>query len=187
MKKLLVLIVILFSCLLPSCSSSSYITTEDPNINISECIDSVNIAVLPFSKQGPFLPAYIGTLFADKFSDELFLAKKYFVVDKSKIKEVFAELKIKNPSNLNYSEIGNIGSQLNAKYVITGSILQYTDTELIGLGSEYKLKVTCRILSTESGDVVGLISTLSKSKNTNVIDVLDAITKKIVRELKNDY
>lgn len=186
MKKILMLLILIFTCFLQNCSSSSYIDTENPDIKVSEDIDSVNIAILPFSKHGPFLPSYTGTLFAEKLSDELFLTGNYFVIDKSKIKEVFKELEIQKPINLGYSAIKNIGSRLNAKYLITGNIMQYTDSELIGLESEYKIKVTCRILSSESGDIVGIISGLSKSKNVNTIDVLDSIVKKIVRDLEDD-
>ena len=187
MKTTLILFTILFSLSFQSCCLSSYFSAQNPEINLSERIDSVNICVLPFTKQGSFLPFYTGSLFSEKFSDELFLTDKYFVIDKSKIKEVLKELKIKNPRNLNYSEIKNIGSQLNAKYVITGSILQYSNSDLISLDAENKLKVTCRVLSTESGDVVGIISALDESKNKSVIEVLDNISKKIVRELKNGY
>jgi len=186
MKYLRIILILIFVSLLQYCSSSSYIDTENPDINISEDIDSVNIAILPFSKHGPFLPSYSGVLFAEMLADELFLSDKYLVIHKSKTKEVFKELEIQKPTNLDYSVLKNIGTRLNAKYVITGNILQYTDSELIGLESDYKIKVTCRVLSTESGDIVGLISILSNSKNANAVDVLDSIAKKIIRNLNND-
>ncbi|MBK7980272.1 MAG: hypothetical protein IPK06_09820 [Ignavibacteriae bacterium] len=51
--------------------------------------------------------------------------------------------------------------------------------------TEYKINVACRIISSETGDVVGLINILGKSKKVNVIDVLDSIAKKIVKGLND--
>ncbi|MFZ1288479.1 MAG: hypothetical protein WAR79_00190 [Melioribacteraceae bacterium] len=186
MKKLFVLLSsLLFIIMFQNCSIFSSFNIESPDIKLTERIDSVNIAVMPFSKQGPFLPSFSGSLFAEKLSDELFLAKDYFIVDKSKIKEAFIELEIKNPTNLTFSEINKLGSRLNAKYIITGRIQQYSNTELIGMEAEYKINVACRIISTDTGEVVGIITMLGKSKKVNVIDVLDSIAKKIVSGLND--
>ncbi|MBK7980271.1 MAG: hypothetical protein IPK06_09815 [Ignavibacteriae bacterium] len=85
MKKIFVIIIsLLFMILLQYCSIFSSYNIESPDIKLTARIDSVNIAVLPFSKQGPFLPSFSGSLFSEKLSDELFLDKDYFIVDKSK-------------------------------------------------------------------------------------------------------
>ncbi len=183
MKIILTLYISFLFFLLSSCSVNKYLDTQSPEIMITESLDSTNIAILPFSKYGPFLSTLTGTLVADKLSDKLFLTKKFFTVERTKINDVLSTLEIKNPKKINYSEIQKIGTQLNAKFIITGNILQYSDTELIGLDSEYKININFRILSADSGEIVGVVNVVCSYKNTNTIDVIDSLVNEIVKGL----
>lgn len=183
--KIISFVLLSFSIGLISCSSSSFIRTKTPEINLTESIDSVNVAVLPFAKNGSSIPSNSGILFANSLSEKLFLTNKFFTIDRSKIKDVFLGLDIKNPIGLSYSELQNVGNQLNAKFIITGNIIQYSDKELTSIESEIKMKITFRIISVENGDVVGVVITHGKFKNKNIVDVIDEIANEIVVELSN--
>lgn len=183
--KFISFVLIGLSIALLSCSSSSYIRTQNPEISLTERIDSVNIVVLPFAKNGSLILSNSGILFANSLAEKLFSTNNFFIVDRSKIKEVLNELDIKNPIGLSSSELQNIGNRLEAKFIITGNINQYSDKELISIESELKVKITFRIISTENGDIVGVVDAHGSSRNRNITDVLDEIANTIVMELNN--
>jgi len=184
-KKIIIMIPIL-CFVITSCSSFSKIKTDNPEINLGEQLDSTLILVLPFSKKGEFLPSYAGSLFSNKLSDKLFLTDKYFVVDNNALGDILHQLSIKNLTRLTQKEILSIGSFANADYIISGTIFQYTDSELIGLEAERKINVSGKILNIHTETTSGVINIFSRYKSANIIDVFESITKKIVEGIEDN-
>lgn len=181
---LILFVFVLF--ILSSCSIFNKIQVENPNINLEENIDSTSIFVLPFSKRGNFLPPYSGSLFSNKLSDNLYLSKKFSIVDNSILGNLLEELDISKSSNFSHDEMIDIGLLANADYIIVGHILQYTDTELISLEDKRKLSISGRILNVRTESISGVININSTYEKANIVEVFELMSKKIVDGLITD-
>lgn len=116
------------------------------------------IAVLDFEQEGFVEGGKLGVFAADELTSALFIRKKVDVVDRSQIKAKIMEKGL-HPNVMDNKAIQELGRILNADCLILGKITEMSGID-IGLEEEQKhrIQITFRLISTSSGEVIGMVS-----------------------------
>ena len=140
----------------------------------SSTTDGAHIAVLDFVQNGFFNGEKLGPFAADELTAALFIQRRLRVKDRAQVKANMAEQRI-SPSQFSTNEIKEFGQTLGADFLILGEITRLdglsVDTENDGRMS---IQIMFRIVSSEDGDVIGIVTRRGSQKTES---------KKIVSEM----
>ncbi len=116
------------------------------------------ITVLDFEQEGFVEGGKLGIFAADELTSALFIKKKVNVVDRSQVKAKVME-KGFHSNVMDNKAIQELGRILNADCLILGKITEMSGID-IGLEEEQKhrIQITFRLISTSSGEVIGMVS-----------------------------
>lgn len=156
-----------------------YLVLNQPDIVLKKEFNGGNIAVLNFSTGGSFLAGNVGKTAADKLTDALFLKGRFNVIDRSNVNNAQFGMHIKSSDILSADQIKKLGSSINAKFLILGTVQKIQDGQYFDPDSKNQLNISIRILSVKNSDVVGIAS-YSTSFKGNITKVLQTAMEKIV-------
>ncbi|HEX2982192.1 MAG TPA: hypothetical protein VHO28_01475 [Ignavibacteriales bacterium] len=178
-----VLALLLFSGM-AGCSSIPFLNNKPVEALLSDGFDGNGIAVLTFSKQGNGLPSDIGKYAADKLTDHLFFTGTYKVIDRSEVAKAQANMEDSyDPEKLSAQELKKIAAGLNAKYIILGRVHNISqETGRMGEKADKEMRLTFRIISAESMEVIGMASG-SYCSDDNLYEDTSVILHRIVEKM----
>ncbi len=144
---------------------------------------TITIAVLDFEQEGFLNNGRLNQFASDELTTSLYLKKKAKVIDRSQVTAVLAYRKISS-SILSTDEIKQLGTALDADYLILGKITRY-DEEIFNPENrdELSIQITFRIISTEDGSVTGIVD-LKQTKNGDVKSIISDMLNKMTSSLK---
>jgi TolB-like protein len=178
-KYILIACVFLFS----GCSSVFNVGQSGPDVLLRSDFNGDGIAVLTFSAQGSFLRSDAGIIAADRFAEEMFLRRRYNVIDRSRVNNVVNDLNIRSGEILSDDQIREIGRRLEANYVVVGKIYQEAEPFQFTENINKKLIVSMRIIDTESTDMVG-IARYSVAYKNDFHDIIKRAANRITRRMR---
>ncbi len=124
--------------------------TRGPYVNFDRDFvlsdSTVTMAVMNFEYGGNFLSAQIALQAADNLTSEIFIKKDIRVVDRSLVKDVLKKYEKTKPSLLSKEEISKIGQDLQANYLILGSIQSIGTIDQFYDSRDYNVEITLRIV-----------------------------------------
>ncbi|MBL1214642.1 MAG: hypothetical protein HND52_14910 [Ignavibacteriae bacterium] len=143
----------------------------DTDVLLRKEFDGQSIAVINFTKTGSTLHSNLGSITADLLTEALFLKGRYNLIDRSKVNEAQLKLEIKSPEYLSKEKITEIGSLLQAKYLILGDININNPSKFISDNNDTEMSLVIRLISTESTTLVGMANSTVKYKD----DIINSI------------
>lgn len=119
---------------------------------------SYRVAVLTFASSGFLSSQKFGKFAADELANQLALKKRAFVVDRSVVNAVVAQIGIVSANVVTSEQLRRLAQNLNVQLVVLGEIRN--TAEIAGRISERDthLIITYRLLDPDSGSVLALIS-----------------------------
>jgi TolB-like protein len=146
------------------------------NFRLTDSLSTV--AVLDFEYNGRLLTKKIAMDAADNLTADLFVKKGIRIVDRSIVKQCLQKYEKLIQGRYSQEEIKNIGKELNAKYVILGSIQSFGSMEEYHESSKNKVNITIRILNASTSEVMGIVKHDSRSRGN-----MDELVKKMTGEI----
>ena len=135
--------------------------THGPYVNFDRSFSlsdsSSTMAVMNFEYGGNFLSSRIALQAAYNLTSEIFIKKDIRVIDRSLVKDVLKKYEKSKPSLLSKEEIRKIGQELQANYLILGSIQSIGSIDQYYDSRDYNVEITLRIVDIKDGKVVGII------------------------------
>jgi curli biogenesis system outer membrane secretion channel CsgG len=175
MYKIIIPIVFILQFIVISCSTNPYVL-------VKKDFTGEGIAVLNFSTHGSFPEANLGRIAADKLTNALFLDGSFSVIDRSLVNEAQVKTGIKSSEVLSSEDVLNIGTILNANYLIIGKIHQISEIEFLNTDLEKHLNISFRIVAVANSEVVGMAD-YTTLYTENVIAVTEEILKELVKSM----
>ena len=172
----IIISIFILSLILINCSSYVPKVQYNKNFNLSDSLSTV--AVMDFEYNGRLLTKRIARDAADNLTTDLFVKKGIKVVDRSIVREYLQKYEMLKQGRYSQKEIKNIGGELDATYIILGSIQSLGSMEEYHESSKNKVNITIRILNTMTGEVMGMIKHPAKSKMN-----MDELVRKITGEM----
>ncbi len=157
--------------------SSCYLLSP-PNVFLNKDFNGNQIAVLNFSKYGPYLPSEISRIAADKLTDALYLKGKFNVVDRANVNDAEANMEIASPESLSSDQIQKLGLMLKANYLILGRIQNISDPDIFNQDAQKQLYISFRIISVLNSNVMG-VATYKITYSNNLLQSLNDAMKTI--------
>jgi len=146
---------------------------------------TVTVAVFDFEQEGFLSGGRLDQFTADELTTSLYLKKKVKVVDRSQVVAICVDRKISS-SVLNLNEIRQLGTDLNADYLILGKIIRFDDNTFDPENrDEISIQITFRFISTEDGSVAGMANLKHTEKGevkSTISDMLDKMVDSIKLE-----
>ena len=170
------LALIIFAFLFLSCAPSPYIRNTD---GIDFKNPDATYAVLNFEYSGLDLSSKTAKNAADFLSARLFIDKKLSIIDRSMVRAAIKKYEITSQGRLSKEEISKLASELNADYLVLGSLVSVGSTENYYEPGAITLSLTIRFIETGSGKVVAIASR-QMSKKGNITKNLEELIRKIV-------
>jgi len=149
---LLIVCTLLFS----GCASVFNFGHSRPDIVLRPDFNGDGIAVLTFSAQGSYLRSDAGIIAADRFSEEMFLQRRFNVIDRARVNRIALDLEIKSGENLSNEQIREVGRRLDANYIAVGKLFQETEPFQFIDDIDKTLTVSIRLMDTETAEMVGV-------------------------------
>ena len=167
---------LMLSVYIIACASNIPKVQYKGNLSLTDSLST--IAVLDFEYNGQFLTKKIAKTAADILSEDLFVKNRINIIDRSMVNEYLDRYKSTKREKFSKTDFQNIGNELNATYLILGTIQSYGSIEEYHESHTNKINVTIRIISTATAEVVGIIKHSGKSKRT-----MDELIRKVIEEM----
>lgn len=161
------------------CSLITGISYEGPTLRLTKKVSLEKIAVIGFSTEGNTLPRGIEEFATQRLTDLLYIKGQYNVIDYLKTKDVRQSLSLKLSDKLTPEQLTNLNLELDASYVIVGSLIQYSSSAIIEPGTKQKLSLGIRIIDAKTYDVIGVINSSCEFKRNMKERVEELIIKSI--------
>lgn len=169
------IVIITFS----SCSKPLVKINNDVNLKETEG----KFAILTFEHNGAFLSSRIAENATDYFNSRLFTKNHLDVVDRSLVKNVVNKYEIKSHSQLSKQEIKRISAELQADYIVLGTLNSLLTMDQYYSTNKKKFELIIRILESNSGDII-VLAEHKKSGDGNTVDLVYALVADITGSLK---
>jgi curli biogenesis system outer membrane secretion channel CsgG len=176
LKYLGICLIIIYGCY----SYGPYVNF-DRSFSLSD--SSSTMAVLNFEYGGNFLSSQIALQAADNLTSEIFIKKDIQVVDRSLVKDVLKKYEKTKPSLLSKEEISKIGQDLQANYLILGSIQSIGSIDQYYDSRDYNVEITLRIVDVKDGKVVGIIRH-QREDNSDIQVLVNRIIRDMVFHMR---
>lgn len=147
--------------------------------------DTRVFAVLDFEQEGFMGGDRIGQYIADELTTALFIKHNYKIVDRAQVRDAVIERKI-TTSVLNPMEIRELGTALNADFLILGKLIRLNKAELADVDKTgFSFQVTFRVIAVKDGSVIGFVDHQG-SGTGDVQPVLKQAIDEMTRQVKFD-
>jgi hypothetical protein len=177
MKKVNIILSLIIVALFNGC----YLLSP-PDVLLHKDFDGNGIAVLNFSKYGPYLPPEITSITADKLTDALYLVGKFNVIDRAKVNDAQSSLELTSFEELSADKIQKLGLKLKANYLILGQIQNIANTDAFDTDSPKQLYISFRIISVVNSELVGMANYKITYKD-NLIEEIKNSMELIVKKM----
>jgi curli biogenesis system outer membrane secretion channel CsgG len=144
--------IVIISCVVTGC----YRIKSDSSAFRMSAKDARRIAVLDFDEEGFLGISRLGQFAADELTSALFIHQKLKVVDRSQVLARVAERKY-SQKILNPQQLDELGRALDADYFILGKITRIDGINVDPEDESQIVQVVFRILSSHTGDVIGIV------------------------------
>lgn len=179
-----IVVSLLFLLVISGCGIINSIIPSKPKIVLKSSFDGKDIAIFDMSIELNSISKEYGSITSDLLTEALFLNTNFSLIDRSIIKEFLRNNANLYSDTLSIKEIQLIGKELDANYIILGRLHRITNTDFGYQDGTDLLSLHCRIISTKSGDVVGVITHqvneyegVAKCLNILINEIAEAITK----------
>ncbi|MBN1408008.1 MAG: hypothetical protein JW956_09470 [Calditrichaceae bacterium] len=153
--------------LLHFCVSSPKLHVEK---SLKTAIEDTTFAVINFDYNGAQLSSANANNAADQFASEFYIQMKAKVVDRNIVRELLRKMELSSAKRLSSAQIQKIASDLNARYLIFGTLVSLRTMEEYYDDNKVEIKLTIRIIDSMTGEVVAMVQNQKSSKeNVNIL------------------